>query len=64
MPKKKKQPENPKKAICENCVYFHGRSNFSACCNFIFDTGKMRGCEAGENCTKFSPKDSQKPLIL
>lgn len=59
MPRKRrdpKSPENPEKAVCENCTYFHGRYAWGSCCNYLLDTGKMRGCEADEKCSKFFPK--------
>lgn len=60
MPRKKSTAPVKKKAICSDCVYWRGWSDFSSCCNYILDTGAMRGCESGQNCTRFRPQKKPK----
>ena len=36
---------------CHDCKYFYGHSDYVACCNYIFVTGKRRPCPPGDGCT-------------
>lgn len=47
---------------CHDCIYFHGRFDNSACCNYIFDEGKMRGCDPGKGCTKKVKRKSKRRM--
>lgn len=60
MPGKSYAAPVKEKTICSECIYWRGWSFFSSCCNYILDTGAMRGCEPGQNCTKFRPRKKAK----
>lgn len=45
---------------CKKCG-FHGKFMYEdICCDYILITGKQRGCEAGDNCDKFTTKKQRR----
>lgn len=38
---------------CEQCKYFGTIMYGVPCCDYCYITGKLRGCECGDNCDKF-----------
>lgn len=51
---KKKVPEKDPIFSCpQDCIYICRRYTSFVNCNYIFDVGEPRGCEAGPNCTKY-----------
>lgn len=47
---------------CTGCLHFYGRYHNNKCCNYLFDTGHMRPCPAGEGCTVKRPILSDEDL--
>lgn len=50
---------------CQGCHYFYG--TYIRCCNYMFEVGHSRPCEAGWDCTCWKPKKDgiqrpQKPV--
>lgn len=44
---RKKKPPHP----CSGCSHFYGYNNNVRCCNYLFDTGSLRPCPPGRDCT-------------
>ena len=46
----------PREPYCEGCVYYRPiashNSKTSMVCHHLYDTYKMRGCPAGDGCTR------------
>ena len=43
---------------CEGCHYWRD-AGLCFCCHYLLVTGKMRGCEPGENCIRRIPADEE-----
>ena len=42
---------------CCGCAHFYGAYRGNKCCNYLFDTGKLRPCPPGAACTvRISPE--------
>ena len=41
----------PVDAYCKGCIYL-GTNSMGKCCDYNYVTGKVRGCPAGDGCTK------------
>ncbi len=42
---------------CEGCIYWRKLVNAQSstkACNYCLDTGKLRGCDAGEGCLRYT----------
>lgn len=61
MPKKSKPPHP-----CSGCRHFYGYNNNVKCCNYLFDTGRLRPCPPGKDCTerRWKTKNRRQNLIL
>lgn len=46
-------------AFCIGCThYYYDEFRVNLCCNYLFDTGHMRPCPAGDGCCVKSPVKS------
>lgn len=40
---------------CKGCMYFNKNgANGTSCCDYAYQTGKLRGCPAGEGCIRYT----------
>lgn len=46
---------------CRKCEYRYGwKETGMMCCDYFGRTGKLRGCPAGDNCTKYKPRSTKR----
>ena len=56
--------EEPYWKACEGCIFYY---DYIHSCNYIFVTGKQRGCAGGIGCKKKmcrAEKDMKKPFVI
>lgn len=46
-------------AYCMRCVHHGNSGNLGVTCDYLLNVGKMRGCEPGEGCKRFTAGRSQ-----